>query len=170
MFQCFKAPSSGSLMWACWIVAQSCESRTGWGLYIVTVCAQNCCPKLWKQNRLRAVYCDRLCTELLPKVVKAEQVEGCILWPSVDRIVAQSCESRTGWGLYIVTVCAQNCCPKLWRQNRMRAVYCDRLCTNGHNIQPSSCFAFTTLGNNSAGSHWTPWRWRLEALKHVAVN
>jgi hypothetical protein len=28
---------------------------------------------------------------------------------------------------------------------------------------------FTTLGNISAGSYWTPWRWRLEALKHVGV-
>jgi hypothetical protein len=33
--------------------------------------------------------------------------------------------------------------------------------TDGHNIQPSSHFAFTTLGNNSTRSYWTHWRWRL---------
>jgi hypothetical protein len=38
MFRRFKASSSGSSVWVSWIVAQSRENRTGWGLYIVTVC------------------------------------------------------------------------------------------------------------------------------------
>jgi hypothetical protein len=33
--------------------------------------------------------------------------------------------------------------------------------TDGHNIQSSSHSAFKTLGNNSVGPYWTPWRWRL---------
>jgi hypothetical protein len=37
MVQCFKEPSSGSSMWACWFVVQSGKSSTWWGLYIVTV-------------------------------------------------------------------------------------------------------------------------------------
>jgi hypothetical protein len=41
MFRCFKAPSSGSFVWACWIVAQSRVRES--------------------INRMSAVYCDRLC-------------------------------------------------------------------------------------------------------------
>jgi hypothetical protein len=41
-FGASEAPPSGSSVWACWIVAQCHESRTGWGLYIVTICVVRC--------------------------------------------------------------------------------------------------------------------------------
>jgi hypothetical protein len=137
----------------------------------------NCCPMLWKRNGMRVVYCDRLCGGMLWD-------EGCILWQSVWWDVM-------GWGLYIVTVCVVGCygmravycdclCVGCYG---MRTVYCDHLCggmlwdegcilwqsvwwvtshhTDCHNIQLSSHSTFTTLGNNSSGSYWTPWRWHL---------